>query len=359
MHDELHAARFVEEALEHDRVDGGQHAERRIRGRQVVDDLFRGRCRQANRAAQPGEGLGAPAGGEALCDRLTQVRDRLRQLGRAAGRLAEPERHRRRLAVGILDAYGAALDPHDPVGMIAELEHVAGQALDREVLVDGADHLRLRLEHDRVIGRVGNRSTRGDSRQRGAAPPAQHAVDGIAMQMGAAAPAPGVKAVGQHSNHLGELLVRELAEWGSAPHALEQRLLAPLLRCDLGNDLLRQHVQWLGRQREPVELAAPNGVQQRGALAQLVARKRKQSPLRHSRDGMTRTADPLQQRGDRPGRADLAHQIDLADVDSELERGGRHQRAQLAALQAPFRIEPLLAREAAMVGGHVLIADAF
>ena len=35
------------------------------------------------------------------------------------------------------------------------------------------------------------------------------------------------------------------------------------------------------------------------------------------------TPDALQKRGDRTGRAQLADQIDLADIDAEFERGGR------------------------------------
>jgi len=54
----------------------------------------------------------------------------------------------------------------------------------------------------------------------------------------------------------------------------------------------------------------------------------------------------------------LAHQIDLAMSIPSSTRRSPPARA-TRALQAPFRIEPLLAREAAMVGGHVLIADAF
>ena len=36
----------------------------------------------------------------------------------------------------VLHAHDAALDAQDAIGGIAELEDVAGQALDREVLVD-------------------------------------------------------------------------------------------------------------------------------------------------------------------------------------------------------------------------------
>jgi len=79
------------------------------------------------------------------------------QLRASRRRLAEPEWNARRHALRVLDAHRAALDAQDAIRRVAELEHVAGQALDREILVDRADHLRLRLEDDRVVGRVRNR----------------------------------------------------------------------------------------------------------------------------------------------------------------------------------------------------------
>ena len=42
----------------------------------------------------------------------------------------------RRLALRVLDPDRPALDPPDAVGGVAELEDVAGHALDGEVLVD-------------------------------------------------------------------------------------------------------------------------------------------------------------------------------------------------------------------------------
>ena len=54
--------------------------------------------------------------------------------------------------------------------------------------------------------------------------------------------------------------------------------------------------------------------------------------------------DALQEGVDGARRADLTDQIHIADVDAELERGGRDQHLQLAALQALLRVEaPLLA----------------
>jgi hypothetical protein len=56
--------------------------------------------------------------------------------------------------------------------------------------------------------------------------------------------------------------------------------------------------------------------------------------------------DPLQQRGDPLRRADLADQIDVADVDPELQRRRRDDRAQAAGLSARLRVEPGLLRQA-------------
>ena len=77
----------------------------------------------------------------------------------------------------VLDAHDAALDAHDAIGAVAELEDVAGQAFDGEVLVDRADRLVLGLQHDLVVGGVGNGAAGGQRGQPRAAPAAQHVID--------------------------------------------------------------------------------------------------------------------------------------------------------------------------------------
>ncbi len=49
---------------------------------------------------------------------------------------------------------------------------------------------------------------------------------------------------------------------------------------------------------------------------------------------MTRAADPLQERGDALRRRQLADEIHVADVDAQLQRCGRDQHLQFAALEA-------------------------
>ena len=53
----------------------------------------------------------------------------------------------------ILDANAARFDAQDAVRSVAELENVAREALDGEVLVHRADQMTGRLEHDVVVRR--------------------------------------------------------------------------------------------------------------------------------------------------------------------------------------------------------------
>ena len=68
-----------------------------------------------------------------------------RQLGRAARRFAEPERHGRRGTVGIAHRHLAAAHVMNPPRRVAQLKHVAGLALDRKVFVERADKRAARL----------------------------------------------------------------------------------------------------------------------------------------------------------------------------------------------------------------------
>ena len=102
-----------------------------------------------------------------------------------------------------------------------------------------------------------------------------------------------------------------------------------------------------------------NRPHQRRALDQLIARRREDAPLRLGRvlDLVARSADALQRDGDRSRRADLADEIDRADVDAELERRRGDNRLQLSAFEPLFGREPQLAREAAVMGEHGVFAE--
>ena len=73
---------------------------------------------------------------------------------------------------------------------------------------------------------------------------------------------------------------------------------------------------------------------------------------------MAGAADALQGDGNRARRADLADQVHGADVDAEFERGGGDQHAHFAGLELALGGEPQLAREAAVVRGDGIRAEA-
>ncbi len=60
-------------------------------------------------------------------------------------------------------------------------------------------------------------------------------------------------------------------------------------------------------------------------------------PCGTRRSAVPGATDPLQERRDRARRADLDHQVHVADVDAELERGGGHERPQSSRPSAAAR----------------------
>jgi hypothetical protein len=81
---------------------------------------------------------------------------------------------------------------------------------------------------------------------------------------------------------------------------------------------------------EGVEAAPRHGGQQRDAFHQLVPRGRVHDAAGHAGAVVVCAAHALEEGGDASGRADLAHELDGPHVDAELERGGGHERAQVA-----------------------------
>ncbi len=358
MDDELHPARLVEEAFEDHEILRRQRAERRARGGEIFDELLRPERADPDFLGKlPSDRIPGRIGAKLLFDLGAEAGDGERKRIRAARRLAEPEGDVGRLAFRVLDPDGPALDPLDAVGGVAELEHVARHALDGEILVDGPDDVIVGLEQHLVVGGVGNRPAGGQRRHSGAAPAAQDSVDGVTMDERAVSALARREAFRQHPHNRVEFPAHQLAERPGAPQAVEELGFRPVARGGLGDDLLRQHVERPLGNRQPVELAATDAVEQRRALDEIVPRQREQTPLGRSVDGVAGTAGPLQKRRDRPGRAELADQLDLADVDPELERCGRHHGFEFAPLQPLLGGKPAFLGHAAVMRGDRLLAE--
>ena len=157
----------------------------------------------------------------------------------------------------------------------------------------------------------------------------QPVIDPIAMQIRAAAIARR-DAVAEHAT-IASKSSRCRSRYGHACAAhLKQLVLVPIFAGDRGHDLLRQNIERRHRHLDAIEPALPHGAHQRQRFQQFVARQREQPALGNAPQRMPGPADPLQKRGDRTRRADLAHQVDVADVDAQLQRRRGHDRLQLA-----------------------------
>ena len=100
-----------------------------------------------------------------------------------------------------------------------------------------------------------------------------------------------------------------------------------------------------------------HGGEQRRALHQLVAGERVQATLRRTAARVVRASDPLEERRDVAGRPDLAHELDGADVDPELERRGGDERLQVAGTQPRLDAVSAVLREAAVVRGDDVVTE--
>ena len=358
MDDQLHRAGFIEEAFHAQRALRGQEAERDLRFTQVFGQFACGAFIQPRLAAQPSSRCFDAAFVQRAGHRFAQPRNTEGKLLAAPRRLADPERNRRRRALRILHAQLAGgFDLQDAIRGIAQLEHIARKAFDREILVYGADDETLRFKDHLIVGGIGDRAAGTDGREPRAAPCAQGVFDAIPMQVCAAcAYARGV-ALGQHLQHRIELLALQIAVRHRAAEVVEQLGFDPFPCSHFGDDLLAEHIQRLRRQDQRVEFTARHAMQQRCAFHQFIARSRKQAALWRCANRVARAAHPLQKGGDRARRTDLAHQIHIANVDAQFQRCRGYQRAQLAALQFLFGIKTQFLCQTAVMRGDGFLAE--
>ena len=179
------------------------------------------------------------------------------------------------------------------------------------------------------------------------------------MEKRAAAAALGADALGQHVDDGVEILARQVGIAVRASNQREQIVFLPVLGSGHGDDLLPHHVERRHGHEQAIELALRDRPHQRRAFDQLVARGREDASLRLGRvlDLMSRPADALQRDGDRSRRADLADEIDGADVDAELERRRGDDRLELSGFELLFSRQPQLARQAAVMREHRVFAE--
>jgi hypothetical protein len=333
--DELHSTRLVEEPLDQDLLSRGDHAGGLLLSTDVAHKLLRTFRGEPALGLEPGrDRLGFSI--QSLCEFRAQGRDLIRKLGGARGCLPHPEWNVGRGSLGIDDADDAVFDAADPPAVGPEQEDVAGKALDGEVLVDRPDDRPLGLEDHRVLAGVGNRPARREGCKPGAAAGAQPLVDPIPMQVDAT---PSARSLETPSKHLEDRLIGlevEIPVGKRATHPCVELGDALLPGRALRNDLLGQHIDRGLRNGDSVEASGAHRANQGGTLHQLVPGRREETSPGTESEGVAGSADPLQECGDAARRPDLTDELHRADVDSQLQRGRRNQRPQLAGSEKLF-----------------------
>ena len=286
-----------------------------------------------------------------------QRADPAAERGGATGPVPLPERHPPRLAGRRADDDPVAPDLLDPPGRRAEQERVAGPRLVDHLLVELADPRALGAEVDGVQPAVRNRAAAGqrdDARptpRRDAVgrPVPRQARRQVGHLVGGISPA-------QHVEHRVERGAGEIAVAVGAADQPEERADLPALDRGHRDDLLGEHVERLARRARLLDLAVEHGAADRGRLDQVAAPDRHDAPDADRPDRVTGTADPLEPARHRAGRLDLDDEVDRRHVDAELERAGGADAAEEPTRQEVLHLEPLAARDAAVVRARHLLA---
>ncbi len=283
-----------------------------------------------------------------------------------------PERHLPGLAGGGADHDLVLRDLLDPPGRRAQHEDLALPGLEHHLLVElahapllpasnaaafglrpargGAPGLPGREKHA-VQAAVGNGPRVRDRYSRRSFPRAQRPRD----------PVPGharaelgelVRRIppGEHVQDTLERGARKIGEGSRPPdHRVDVVHLVHAVR-GVRDDLLRQHVERIARVERLFHLAGGHAPGRRRAAEQVAPVLGEDHPLGDAADLMASPADPLQPGRDRRRGLDLHHQVHRSHVDPQLERGGRHDRRQVAALEPVLHLLALVARHRAVVG---------
>jgi hypothetical protein len=238
------------------------------------------------------------------------------------------------------------------------LKYISSLALHCKIFVECADKCPLAFGHYPIIGHFGNRAARRHGRNPRRAPRPQAMIDSIAMQISTTAISRR-NSITQHRDNFIKTVAREFPVWPCPATQCIKFVFLPVVAGDRRDNLLSKDIERRNRHLDAVEPAATHGSHQRQRFQQLIARQCEQSSLRHASQRMPGAPDALQECRNRPRRTDLAHQVDVTNIDTQLERRGRDNRFQLTSLELLLGAQPSFARQAAVMTRHLAFTKLF
>ena len=299
---------------------------------------------------------------------LAHARDRLRgrQRGELAGEGADGGTELRGTAEGIAlpegepagdpgrggDQHPVVGDVLDPPARRAEGEDVADARLVDHLLVELADAAGLLPdEEDAEEATVGDGAAAGDRETLRAGPAAECAGDAVPddarAQLGELVA--GVAAAEQVEGGV-EGGAGELGVGRGAGHEGVHLVDVPLVHRQHRHDLLGEHVEGVGGDRELLDGAAAHPLDRHGRLGEVATVLGEEDPAADLADLVAGAADALERARDAGRRLDLDDEVDRAHVDAELEAAGGDHAGQAPALEVVLDHRPLLLGDRPVVG---------
>ena len=352
-------AEFVAHAFDHDRRGVWNHARCLQLVAQVLQQVL---CRHRLEIVVARQSFDCRRGRHPQ-QVVHQVADGQSEFDRASGAIALPERHLARLARRRRYHHFVVRDRLDAPRRRAKHEGLAHLRLEHHLFIEFADSRGAGSgadEEHAVESAVRNRAAVGDGdafRPLARDDRAGRAVPGdTRLQLGEFVR--GVPAR-QHVEYAFEDAAAQLRARRGAADGVEQVVDLPVVDRGHGDDLLRDDVErvtWIARRFDG---AVVHRFRDRGAGNKVAPELREHHAFAHRIDLVAAAADPLQAARDRRRRLDLDDEVDGTHIDAEFERRGGDQRAERAGLEAIFDLEPLFARDGAVVRAHQDLACEF
>ena len=157
-----------------------------------------------------------------------------------------------------------------------------------------------------------------------------------------------------------EIRARESGVRRGGAHLVVKLIGQKRLAAGAAENVLRQHVERAGARGRRVLRVLGDRVERGAAFQHLEAVGRHQHGLRGLVEPMVGAADPLHQPRGAFRRADIDHQIDVAPIDAQIQRGRAHDRAQFAGRHGIFDLAALRDIERAVMqrDGEVVVVHA-
>ncbi len=273
---------------------------------------------------------------------------------RQLARHARSRRHGDPVGRDVRDPPGAGAQDHDVA------VHPGAQLVDHllvELPHPATRRPRLALEEHRVQPAVRDRAAAGD-RDDARVAPALHdigqAVPGdtrlelreLVRRIGA----------GEHAQDALEDLARQRLERRRAAHDRQQLVHGEAFADGHRHQLLGQHVERVARQDGRLDPPVAHAADDDRRLEEVASVLGKDHALAGLAHVVACTADALEAAGDRRRALDLDHEVHGAHVDAQLQAAGRDEGGEAPGLELLLDLEALLARDAAVVGTHELLA---